>query len=321
MPVKKTKAKRRIPTSSPKKHQLAGHYKVYGYTIVVLGSMLLFVFANIGYSTMTQKQNVLGATLLAKEGKGGGTDLMSQGESSEKGNKKELVFIECHSPDGKIIQTTEKACEQFKKAWEKLQNLEAQGTPPAKLQKKEEKLLRKIEKKAAGKSGSVEVSADGGKVRVKVQDGETEVEVEEGESIVEIDEATDSGKFRIKKGKARANSRFPIAIDAETGKLVITSPNGVKELKVMPDKATEKLLQSGIVDKIRVINAATDEAELEIDEVNGEPVFTGVGTKQERFLGIFPVGIQKKVTISAENGQISSNNTSLLQNFLDFLSF
>ena len=188
---------------------------------------------------------------------------------------------------------------------------------------------------------------------------ETELE-EESELEIETESASESGKFKIKthgvnlfieQEKFSAKTNYPLSIDSETNKLYVTTPKGTRLVTVLPDQAIANMLRRGVLDIIDNDKDASDSAtptpeatnsaspspttestfsaipleeepsiQLVLDD-NDDLVYKIVGQKNKKFFGVLPIKIEKEVIISAETGEVISQDAiGFFGQFLDWLS-
>lgn len=177
--------------------------------------------------------------------------------------------------------------------------------------------------KAENESGE-EVEVD----EEKLDDLEREVEEELEEEGLEI--TTESGKIALKKGNTTAHSNFPLSINPATGELIVTTPAGSKVVTILPDQAIENLLRTGIVNIVESAppdNNSTPSSQLsqfagklEIVEKDNHIMYKIKGEKEHKIFGLLPVEVPSTIFVSAENGEVLTQERSLLGTFIDFLS-
>lgn len=172
----------------------------------------------------------------------------------------------------------------------------------------------------------------------------------------DIEIATGSAnRIVLRRGKSKAVTSHPLSIDLATNTLIVTTPKGEKAVTVLPDVAVQNMINSTIVSRLKGskndddteddeneatgsgeldddIDNATDSSELdeenetetpielELNE-NDELVYVIDGVLDEKLLGIIPVEINKKVTLSAETGEVLNVSQSFFEKLLDFFSF
>lgn len=163
------------------------------------------------------------------------------------------------------------------------------------------------------------------KAEVKKPETEQENENEsdngnEVENETEVKVASSSGGFIAVKNKIGVKSSFPLAVNPETGELQVTTPSGVKVVTVLPDKAVSNLLTSHVLDTVTSESTKDATETIQLLEKDSKPVFEVQGEKEEKLLGLLPVKISKKVTVSADDGSVVAEQETLLNRILDLLS-
>lgn len=211
-----------------------------------------------------------------------------------------------------------------------------------------------VETKNFNKNSVVKFESRAGVSKLSVKSDDNTVEEEillEEDSEVEIGEdASDSGKIKVgKRGNdftianlgVRTRTNFPLTVNPETNQLVISTPSGEKTV-ILPSEAIQNMINNAGFDVVESSEPeeddSTESGELEdstisgeLDETNdellllvndqGELVYEAEGIDQQRFLGLLPVGIRKKVQVNAETGAVVSVESPFFQRFLDLLSF
>ena len=177
-----------------------------------------------------------------------------------------------------------------------------------------------------------------------------EEDVEDGEDEVEVKSLNNAAL--VIRNKLAAQTHFPLMVNLETNELIVTTPHGQKIVTVLPDQAVNHMLAAQVLDQIGGKGGvkwleqqeatpsptpATDSAEptatpsgepaeeeeaavvLAVD-ADGELVYVISGTKFERFLGFFPVGLRRNAIVSAQTGELLRVNQSIFTRLLDLLS-
>lgn len=125
------------------------------------------------------------------------------------------------------------------------------------------------------------------KVKLVTKQGEQELEVE-----------ADNELTKLKVGSDIAETKFPISVNKETGQVFVQTGNGQKEIKILPDKASETAEAAGIISKI-------DSIELEhATENQNEVAFKVAGVKTGRLLGFIPVQAHVETEVDASTGSV-----------------
>lgn len=172
----------------------------------------------------------------------------------------------------------------------------------------------KIERKHEGTGGA---ELEGEELdEEEIEDIEDEIEQELKDDGIEI--ASSSAGAIIKKNNRRARTSFPLSVNPETNELVVTTPSGQKTVTVLPDQAVENMLTKGILNDIAQENG---EDNVEIETRNDELVYKIKGEKSHKFLGFIPLKTAITAFVSAQTGQLTAEEQSLLAQFISRLSF
>lgn len=146
--------------------------------------------------------------------------------------------------------------------------------------------------------------------------------------------------FKLTENKFTAKTNYPLSINSETNELIVSTPAGTRVVTILPDAAINNMLRRGVLDIVDatgsgtptddsestpsaapdpIDNDATNSTEAldssNLPELDDEPVIltttdTGElvyevnGLKNKKILGLIPVGISKKVQVSAESGEV-----------------
>lgn len=84
------------------------------------------------------------------------------------------------------------------------------------------------------------------------------------------------------------------AVEIKESKLYLETSVGPKEIKVLPNAASEKAIETGI----------KNVEEIELKEEAAKPIYSVQGTKKARLLFIFPVTLKIETKIDAESGEV-----------------
>jgi hypothetical protein len=182
--------------------------------------------------------------------------------------------------------------------------------------------------------------------RVSDAEGNNELSGEDASDSSKLDKTVRKAEKELRKAekiKSKAQRKLekkengdadePGDVDEVDDDIDVVDENGVevkvkknKKLKllVLPDKAVQALLKNGIIDVVASSGAVSSESadqRVVYTRLNGKNVYIIAGTKEEKLFGAIPVSIQKTVTVSPETGAVIATETSLLNKFLDLLSF
>lgn len=178
------------------------------------------------------------------------------------------------------------------------------------------------QKRNASRATELKVEKREGKerleLRIKTEKGEEEDlgEQEELEIEDEVELATGEGKLiEVRHKGVHAETELPISIDLKTRLLTVTTPAGVRTVAILPDEAVANLLRQGVVDGV-----STGSGQIELKAENGEVRYEIEGEVDEKFLGIVPVKIKKRVVVSAQTGENLGESQGLLDRILELLS-
>lgn len=218
----------------------------------------------------------------------------------------------------------------------------------------------KLENRIRTEATEIKVTPQGKTVKVKTTSryGNEDEMDSEFEIEIETESSSESGKFKVKsKGvgtfieqeKFSAKTNYPVSVNSETNELTISTPSGTRVVTILPDAAIANMLRRGVLDNVE--SEATDSAtptpeatnsgdidetpeatdsdapisdessiELKVDD-SDNPIYLIRGKKEKRLLGVFPMQVEKEVVVSAETGElISDEPVNLFNQFLDWLS-
>ncbi|MBU2052111.1 PepSY domain-containing protein [Patescibacteria group bacterium] len=163
----------------------------------------------------------------------------------------------------------------------------------------------------------LEAESENGEETELGEDEEIEIEAREDQDDIKI--STGSGdELTFTRNRVRARTHFPLSVDLATNELIVTTPNGVKRVAVLPDQAIANLLANDVID--RVVSGEI-ETEVELTEEDGNPAYEVSGESDQKFLGFMPVKIKSKVKVSAETGEVLSTEKSIFDRLIDLVSF
>jgi hypothetical protein len=98
----------------------------------------------------------------------------------------------------------------------------------------------------------------------------------------------------IEDGGTEVKANFPMEIDAETGLVTITNPNGrTVTLNATPSEVLEKVLSERLIEDV-------DEFEIEEDNDN-EIKYILRGTTKRQLLGLFEINVPVEAKVNCEN--------------------
>lgn len=138
----------------------------------------------------------------------------------------------------------------------------------------------------------------------------------------ELKIASKEGEIELEHNGQRVRTNFPLSIDPVTHQLIVTTPAGTKAVTVLPDQAVNNMLRNGLLTSVASGSAeSSGSASFALTLHNDQSVYEIHGQKQARFLGVFPVTLDRTVLVSTENGERIAQQESFLTTLLGFLSF
>ena len=135
-------------------------------------------------------------------------------------------------------------------------------------------------------------------------------------------------KLTLVNGSYIAISEFPLTIDINTKELLITTPNGVKVVAILPEQAITNLINTGIINIVDSTTTKTDNAlsttsttsNVKLEEYNNQLSYKVEGQKIFNFLGLVSLEQPRTVWVSVENGEVVAQDQSFLASLIEFLS-
>ncbi len=299
----------------------------------VLGVAGLFLASNM---QLTEKfvpnQNIKGA-LIAK---GGDDNSLGDSDSSNSGSSHEGV--QSDSGSGSV----EKQQESVKKADElQKEQLKKTNELSKEVEKKKLEAVKKSLEKEHEASEEAEVDMEDEKevetelekagvqkIHFRNKQGHLEAGVEEAsgsaktislnskqkikinlanglENEVEIDVQGDN--FTIKTNKQTAVTKFPIFLDETSGQLFVSTSNGPKAIRVLPEQAAEIATVSGV-------QSLT--GKIDISQSGDKAVFKVAGIKSGRLFGLVPLNTEVQTEVDTQTGTILGVEGPLWLRFL-----
>ncbi len=150
------------------------------------------------------------------------------------------------------------------------------------------------------------------------EDNEIEIEPDEDEDKIRVATGSGEGQMVISRNRVRARTNFPLSVDLATNELIVTTPNGVKRVAVLPDQAIANLLANDVIDRLETPGTET---ELELTEEDGLPVYEVAGESDQKLLGLLAVKIKSKIKVSAQTGEVLGTEKTVFDRLIDLFSF
>lgn len=191
----------------------------------------------------------------------------------------------------------------------------------------------------------VDVYSGGVKVRHETRDGRVVIKAEteggegvEGQDLLEIEDrldkagikiATEGGKLVVARNNIGALSNLPLQLDLNTNQLVASTSAGSRVLTTLPDQAVQNMLAANVISRLdsqtvleqaQLGNLTSVSGVIALGERNGVPVYEINGLRDHRLLGFIPVTTPVTAVVSAQTGQLVTQEQSLLASIVDLLS-
>ncbi len=134
---------------------------------------------------------------------------------------------------------------------------------------------------------------------------------------------TSANEFEITNKNTRAITNFPLSVDTATNMLSVTTPNGTKDVAVLPDQAVQNLIAHNVIDQVSQTTPSTTGAQLALVQLRlygNNPVFQVTGTDNKNLFGFIPITINRTALVSAQTGQVVTVNESILSKIFDLFS-
>lgn len=126
-----------------------------------------------------------------------------------------------------------------------------------------------------------------------------------------------ASRLEINANNVIAQLSMGVSVDPLSGILTVDTPTGPQRVSIMPDEAL------GIVIELNALNAKQTAGQQSIFLANedGKLVYQISGEKVEKFLGLFPLPIQKQIVVSVDTGSIVKVKLSAWSQFLSVFTF
>jgi len=181
-----------------------------------------------------------------------------------------------------------------------------------------------LEVKSAGESASttnlISLAKEGDRVSLKVDGEETLdvtnwkedlVEIEERENAKKITITLVDGKFVITQEGVSATTEFPVSIDPEKNRFMVTTPSGEKYLAVLPYEARESVLRAKTLTTLSGGSFTITEEEKDLS-------YAVLGEKSLNLFNVYNLALPVEAKVSASTGEILSTNEPVWLKLLSF---
>ncbi len=153
-------------------------------------------------------------------------------------------------------------------------------------------------------------------------DAQKEVEIEPHQDANKVKIATSGAdKLEFTRNKVGAETKMPLSVNPDTNELSVETPKGTKVVTVLPDAAVQNILMNKVIDSVDSSSSDSAHTTVTLSTDGDKTVYEMKGPKNKKVFGLFPVTIQKTVTVSTDTGAVVKEDKSLADTFLDFISF
>jgi hypothetical protein len=137
--------------------------------------------------------------------------------------------------------------------------------------------------------------------------------MQKGDKQVEFSPSTKDPKtLEMRRDEFKAKLKFPVKIDPLSQEIRVETAVGDLPIRVMPEEARSKMEAKH---QLNLNDTAPDTPQV----VDGKLTYTYEGTESKKLFGFFPVKLNKKVMVSAEDGAVTEEKqASIFGRFLDY---
>lgn len=133
-----------------------------------------------------------------------------------------------------------------------------------------------------------------------------------GKNGSEITIKTEDGRLKVESEGEDAVSNFPLSVDQSTGQLQVTTPNGVRTIRILPKQAAQVAQTAGVQNLIQNMQLDQNSNQNSQDKM----VFKVQGVKTGSLFGLIPISMPVESEIGAETGDIVNVNQPLILTLL-----
>jgi hypothetical protein len=145
------------------------------------------------------------------------------------------------------------------------------------------------------------------------------------EAQVSIGE-TDETHTLLAKNEYAAQSNDPISYDAVFNRFSVFTSDGIKNITLFPNDAVERAKQKNVIDSVTSIKDGTTDSEgnplkvISMENSSGSVLYKITGTKVRHLIGIIPITIKKTITVTADTGEITSEQKSFADSIWEYIT-
>lgn len=279
-----------------------------GFTPIIVVLIIVLV-ASAGFAVNNQKRNMLTSSqgVLGKDdvsndsgnsgSSGSGSENSGKGSESSGSNSTgniEHSAIETQKPEtnSKSNETSKTVVktESVKKTEKKLSSPKPLKTPEI---EDEFHLETETENESETNLEVNDVAEDNVK-KVSVKSLDNQFELEQEGSVLKV------------------KSALPLSVSSETNEITITTPNGEKNINVLPQVAVDDVFASGVI-------SSAEKVELQTED-DGSVVYNVDGSDTKKLFGFIKIKIPKTIKVSVDSGLVVGIEQSFSSKLLNLLS-
>lgn len=264
-------------------------YKFYGYTIVIVSCVMLFILVQFGVTSLRQVQ-VLGESTMLPVGDQNRFSATSNGLQNSGGNV-DMNMSSRHGPGSNAGDP---------------QNDDQRVTPPP-LPSGDERPSWTPQNGITSQMKHPHMF--GGNQATNSGQQRT--------NGLQVSHNT-AGNFIMKQNGIEAQTKLPVSFNTNTNQLTVTTSNGTtQQISILPNQIVSNLISKGIISGTNTKSTTP----VQLTESQNQTVFQVQSVSNKKLLGVFPDSINKTVDVSAQSGTVVSQNESFGQKLLDLFSF
>lgn len=142
--------------------------------------------------------------------------------------------------------------------------------------------------------------------------------------------STQAGEMVFAQGRVGAKTTRTLSLDTTTNELIVETDRGQSRVAILPSAAVSSLLAANVIDEtsqdqeldgLVKENLPQVESMIELTDSAEGVAYQISGSKREWMFGLLPVSIAKRVSVSAETGEVLQIDQSWSERLKDWVSF
>lgn len=120
-----------------------------------------------------------------------------------------------------------------------------------------------------------------------------------GQVVLSVNPAG-SGQVSLNQGQTQAATSLPVAVDSQSHSVSVVSPEGQKNVTVLPEDAVDQVVSKGLMSQ--EATSAKPATQIQVDK--NQAVYQIAGDKQLNLLNVVKFNVPVKVEMSAQTGRV-----------------